>query len=111
LFGGETRFFEERDPATEWFACKAPMRGTRRALSLAAEVCDRPHDVKADVGSPGPQEPTRSLDHLDGGAGRQVEAGRRGHDVRPSSKSRGNRLSELAMQPVMPVAPAPQRPW
>src|SRR5580704_14258891 len=41
LSGGETRFFEELDPATEWFARKAPMRGTRRALPLGTEVYDR----------------------------------------------------------------------
>jgi ATP-dependent Lhr-like helicase len=40
LSGGEIRFFEELDPATEWFARKALVRSTRRPPGLAAELRD-----------------------------------------------------------------------
>jgi ATP-dependent helicase Lhr and Lhr-like helicase len=41
LSGGEIRFVDALDPATEWFARKALLRGTRRALSIVAEADDR----------------------------------------------------------------------
>jgi len=38
LSGGEIQFFEELDPATEWFARKALMRGTKQIASIEAET-------------------------------------------------------------------------
>ncbi len=37
LSGGEIRFVEPLDAATEWFARKALVRGTGRGASLVAE--------------------------------------------------------------------------
>jgi ATP-dependent Lhr-like helicase len=48
LSGGETRFLEEFDPATEWFARKALMRGTSR-MSLETQAGDPPGDENTDV--------------------------------------------------------------
>ena len=41
LSGGEIRFVDALDPATEWFARKALVRGTRRVPSMRAETNDR----------------------------------------------------------------------
>ena len=42
LSGGEIRFVEPLDAATEWFARKALVRGTGRGASLAAEWAATP---------------------------------------------------------------------
>ena len=44
LSGGEIRFVEPLDAATEWFARKALVRGTGRGSSLVAELASL-HDV------------------------------------------------------------------
>jgi ATP-dependent Lhr-like helicase len=46
LFGGEVRFVEPLDPATEWFARKALVRATRRAPFSGAECYNAPHAEK-----------------------------------------------------------------
>ena len=51
LSGGEVRFCEALDPATEWFARKALVRGTRRTLSLGVDSFDRPDAEQGDLES------------------------------------------------------------
>jgi ATP-dependent Lhr-like helicase len=47
LAGGEIRFLEPLDAATEWFARKALVRGTGRGSSLAAELAALPDVASA----------------------------------------------------------------
>ena len=49
LSAGEIRFFDELDPATEWFARKALVRGTKR--SLGTETYDRRDAEQPDLES------------------------------------------------------------
>jgi len=49
LSAGEIRFFDELDPATEWFARKALVRGTKR--SLGTETHDRRDAEQPDLES------------------------------------------------------------
>ncbi len=51
LSGGEVRFCEALDPATEWFARKALVRGTRRTPSLGVDSFDRPDAEQGDLES------------------------------------------------------------
>ena len=48
LSGGEIRFVDALDPATEWFARKALVRGTRRGPSTAAGTDDHGGTEQAD---------------------------------------------------------------
>jgi hypothetical protein len=47
LTGGEIRFVEQLDPATEWFDRKALVRGTGRGSSLFAERASAPDTAPA----------------------------------------------------------------
>jgi hypothetical protein len=49
LSGGEIRFVDALDPATEWFARKALVQGTRRGPSLRAETCDARNAEQPDL--------------------------------------------------------------
>ena len=49
LSGGEMRFVETLDPATQWFARKALVRGTRRAPFIGSEAGNRRDTEQSDV--------------------------------------------------------------
>jgi ATP-dependent Lhr-like helicase len=49
LSGGEIRFVDPLDPATEWFARKALVRGTRRAPFIGSEAGNRRDTEQSDV--------------------------------------------------------------
>jgi len=51
LSGGEIRFVDALDPATEWFARKALVRGTRRGPSIATGADDHGGTEQADFES------------------------------------------------------------
>jgi ATP-dependent Lhr-like helicase len=54
LSGGEVRFFEQLDPATEWFARKTLLRGTRAGSPAVAGGHEQPEDEQSEL------EPARS---------------------------------------------------
>ena len=53
LAGGEVQFIETLDPAAEWLARKALLRGTRRTPSLGVDSFDPPDAEQGDLESAG----------------------------------------------------------